>query len=129
MLDYMGYTDKLQRLCELRGLDQSILARTLKLSKSSVSRIFSGKQEPKVRLAFDLAKALGVTLDYLLDDSPEVGASHQLVVVTDDEMTILRVVRKLGAGVALDRLLNIPDRVITEVPRGEPIPPTPTEGL
>src|SRR5437868_1535947 len=73
MLGGMGYTEKLQQLCALRGLDQSALAGKLGLSKSSVSRILSGAQEPKLRLAYDLAKVLGVTLDYLVDDSLEVG--------------------------------------------------------
>ena len=31
-----------------------------------------------------------------------------LVMVTEEEMTILRMVRRLGANVAIDRLLNVP---------------------
>jgi transcriptional regulator with XRE-family HTH domain len=108
MLGGMGYTDKLQRLCALRGLDQSVLAQKVNLSKSSISRILSGAQEPKLLLAFSLAKALGVTLDYLVDDSQEVNATDQLVMVTEDEMTILKMVRRLGVEVSIDRLLNVP---------------------
>ena len=108
MLGDMGYTDKLQRLCALRGLDQSALANKVGLSKSSISRILSGAQEPKLRLAYDLAKALGVTLDYLVDDSPEIGPTDQLVMVSEDELTILKIVRRLGNNVAIDRLLNVP---------------------
>ena len=103
----MGYTDKLQRLCALRGLDQSKLASKVKLSKSSISRILSGAQEPKLRLAYDLAKALGVTLDYLVGDSPEVGPNDQLVMLSEDEMMILKIVRRLGSDVAIDRLVNV----------------------
>lgn len=108
MLGDMGYTDKLQQLCALRGLDQSSLASRVNLSKSSISRILSGSQEPKLRLAYDLAKALGVTLDYLVDDSPEIGPTDQLVMVSNDEMAILKIVRRLGPDVAFDRLLNVP---------------------
>lgn len=109
MLGDMGYTDKLQKLCALRGLDQSELASKVNLSKSSISRILSGAQEPKLRLAYDLAKALGVTLDYLVDDSPEIGPTDQLVMVTHDELAILKIVRRLGTNCALDRLIhNIP---------------------
>src|SRR3954454_17781117 len=104
----MGYTDKLQKLCALRGLAQSALAAKVHLSKSSISRILSGSQEPKLRLAYDLAKALGVTLDYLVDDSPEIGPSDQLVMVSEDEAAILKIVRRLGPDVAFDRLLNVP---------------------
>src|SRR5947208_5280102 len=103
MLGDMGYTDKLQRLCALRGMDQSALASKVNLSKSSISRILSGTQEPKLRLAYDLAKALGVTLDYLVDDSPEIGPTDQLVMLSDDELAILKIVRRLGTDVAFDR--------------------------
>jgi transcriptional regulator with XRE-family HTH domain len=108
MLGGMGYKDKLQRLCALRGMDQSALASQVGLSKSSISRILNGAQEPKLRLAYDLAKALGVTLDYLVDDSPEAGPGDQLVMVSEDELTILKIVRRLGSNVSLDRLVNSP---------------------
>src|SRR5438270_367522 len=89
ILGDMGYAEKLQKLCALRGLDQSALASKVGLSKSSISRILSGAQEPKLRQAYVLAKALGVTLDYLVDESPEFGPSDQLVMVSEDELTIL----------------------------------------
>jgi putative transcriptional regulator len=108
MLGDMGYTDKLQKLCALRGLDQSELASKVGLSKSSMSRILSGAQEPKLRLAYDLAKALGVTLDYLVDEESEVSPFEQRVMVTNDELTILKMVRVLGTEAAMNRLLNAP---------------------
>src|SRR4029077_7537610 len=91
----------------LRGLDQASLASKLGLSKSSISRIVSGVQEPKLLLAQELAKALGVTLDYLVEDSPEVGPAQHLATVTDEELMILKIVRRLGSSVAIDRLLNV----------------------
>lgn len=102
----MGYPEKLQKLCALRSLDQSTLASKVGLSKSSISRILSGVQEPKLRLAHDLARALGVTLDYLVDDSSELEPTQQLVMVSEEEMMILKIVRRLGANAAMDRLLN-----------------------
>ena len=89
-------------------MDQSALAVKVGLSKSSMSRILSGVQEPKLRLAYDLAKALGVTLDYLVDDSPEFDPNAQLVVVSEDELTILKIVRRLSSNVSIDRLLAVP---------------------
>ena len=103
----MGYQEKLQRLCALKGLDQSALASKVGLSKSSISRIMSGSQEPKLSLAYELAKALGVTLDYLADETLDAGPTDQLLMVTDDELTILKMTRRLGTNVALDRLLNV----------------------
>jgi len=116
----MGYAEKLQQLCALRGLDQSALAVKVGLSKSSMSRILSGVQEPKLRLAYDLAKALGVTLDYLVDDSPEFDPNAQLVVVTEDELTILKIVRRLSSNVSIDRLLAVPSPQPVAEPRRVP---------
>ncbi len=103
----MGYSEKLQKLCVLRGIDQAKLAAQLGLSKSSISRIVSGVQEPKLLIAYDLAKALSVTLDYLVDESPEIERAEHLVTMTDEELMILKIVRRLGANVAIDRLLNV----------------------
>jgi transcriptional regulator with XRE-family HTH domain len=83
------------------------LASKLGLSKSSISRIISGVQEPKLGLANTLAKTLGVTLDYLVEDSGDVGPLEHLVSVTDEELMILKIVRRLGSNVAMDRLLNV----------------------
>lgn len=125
MLGGMGYTEKLHRLCALRGLDQSQLALKVGLSKSSISRILSGAQEPKLRLAYDLAKALGVTLDYLVDDSPEVSPTDQLVMISEEEMTILKIVRHLGPRPSIDRLLNVGPQ---EAPRARESLPQAPEG-
>lgn len=107
MLGDMGYRDKLKKLCALRGLDQSTLASQVGLTKSSISRILNGAQEPKLSVAYELARALGVTLDYLVDDSPELGPTDQMVPVSDEELTILRIVRHLGPSESIDRLLAI----------------------
>jgi transcriptional regulator with XRE-family HTH domain len=115
----MGYSEKLQKLCALRNLDQSTLATKVGLSKSSISRILSGVQEPKLRLAYDLARALGVTLDYLVDDSPEMGPAQHLLMVTEEEMMILKIVRRLGSNVAIDRLLNVPPSTPSPAPGTE----------
>ena len=104
----MGYPDKLQKLCVLRGMDQTELATKVGLSKSSISRILSGVQEPKLGLAYDLAKALGVTLDYLVDEKPALSPTDRMVMVSEDELTVLKLVRRLGVEVAMDRLLNAP---------------------
>jgi transcriptional regulator with XRE-family HTH domain len=108
----MGYADKLQRLCALRGLDQTTLAERVNLSKSSMSRIFSGLQEPKISLAYELARELGVTIDYLVDneDDPEKIPADHLVPVSTDELAVLKIVRRLGVESALDRLIGIDQR-------------------
>jgi transcriptional regulator with XRE-family HTH domain len=103
----MGFADKIRRLCALKGLDQSTLAERIGISKSSMSRILSGLQEPKLRLAHELARALGVTMDYLADESDQDTPGDQMVELSDDERTILKIVRRLGHSLAMDRLVGI----------------------
>jgi transcriptional regulator with XRE-family HTH domain len=107
LLEVMGYAEKLRKLCLLRGLDQSSLAERVGVSKASMSRILNGSQEPKLHLAHELARALGVTLDRLVGDSPADEAMGQWVVVTEDELTVLQISRRLGLGLAIDRLLGV----------------------
>ncbi len=103
----MGYAEKLQKLCALRGLDQSALAARVGISRSSISRILSGAQEPKLGLAWSLATALGVSLDYLADDAVEIDPGGHWARLSEDEQTILKLVRRLGSEVAMDRLLGL----------------------
>src|SRR3954447_5254206 len=103
----MGYAEKMQKLCAARGIDQAALAARFGLSRSSMSRILSGVQEPKLRLAYELAQVLGVTLDYLMDDTQEDIPSGHWLLVSEDELTILKLVRRLGNDSALDRLLGL----------------------
>lgn len=103
----MGYAEKMQRLCALRGMDQASLARRVGLSRSSISRILGGLQEPKLRLAWILARALETSLDYLADDEMSVEPVGTWVRLSEDEATILKLVRRLGPEQAIDRLLNL----------------------
>jgi transcriptional regulator with XRE-family HTH domain len=110
-------------------MDQATLACTLGLSKSSISRILSGVQEPKLLVAYDLARALGVTLDYLMEESAEFAPSQHLVTLTDEELMILKIVRRLGPDTAIDRLLNVMEpvysnelRTAAAMGRGRPEP-------
>lgn len=106
----MGYPAKLQKLCALRGIDQTALAARVGVSKSSISRVLSGIQEPKFQLMYHLARELGVSLDYLVDESAEIDPSLHLVGLTEGEMTVLRIVRRLGVDAAIDRLVGIGER-------------------
>jgi transcriptional regulator with XRE-family HTH domain len=105
-------------------LDQSELASRVNLSRSSISRILSGAQEPKLLLAYKLAEALGVTLDYLVAESPDIGPTDQLVMMSADELTILKLVRRLGTEVAMDRLLNVAPGITVEerISSAAPVP-------
>lgn len=104
----MGYVDKLHKLCVMRGMDQVTLARRVGISKSSMSRILSGTQEPKLRLAYELAKVLGVTLDSLMNEDLPVAPSARTVPLNEAQLTILNIVDRLGYEESIDRLLAVP---------------------
>jgi transcriptional regulator with XRE-family HTH domain len=104
----MGYVDKLHKLCIMRGMDQVTLARRVGISKSSMSRILSGSQEPKLRLAYELAKVLGVTLDSLMNEDLPVAPSAKMVPLNEAQLTILNIVDRLGYEESIDRLLAVP---------------------
>ncbi len=99
-------------------MDQSELAVRVGLTKSSMSRILNGSQVPKLDKARDLAQALGVSLDYLADDELEVRPAGQWVVVTDDEITLLKLIRRLGVEASLDRLIGLSASQARPVSRG-----------
>jgi hypothetical protein len=52
---------------------------------------------------------LGVSLDYLADDALESDPGGAWVRLDEDELTILKLVRRLGAEAAMDRLLALPN--------------------
>jgi transcriptional regulator with XRE-family HTH domain len=74
-----------------------------------MSRIFSGRQELKLSTARAMAQALGVGLDYLVEDREESGDEARWETLTNDEAAVLRIVRRLGVGESLDRLLAVPE--------------------
>lgn len=118
----MGYSDKLNRLCLLRGMDQITLAQKVGISKSSMSRILNGAQEPKLLLAAKLASVLGVTLDFLINDSDDVESAGNVQELTGEQITILSIVERLGYDVAIDRLLAVNSPVMAPVEVHEPRP-------
>ena len=55
-----------------QGLNGQKLAQRSKVSDSEISRILAGKSRPGLENAFRLARAVGVSLDYLADDALEI---------------------------------------------------------
>ena len=65
----MRLSEKLLKQMLIKGLNGQKLARLSGVSDSEVSRILGGKSQPGLENAFRLAQAVGVSLDYLADDS------------------------------------------------------------
>ncbi|ADV62132.1 helix-turn-helix domain protein [Isosphaera pallida ATCC 43644] len=106
MLGDMGFSENLRQICALRGIDQGTLAEKVNVSKSSMSRIWNGNQEPKIKLAYEMAKILEVPLDRLVSEEG-VESQGYFEHLTEEEMQLLRIVRRLGLQEAFKRLLMI----------------------
>lgn len=84
---------------------QSDLARATGLNPTTVSRAVNGEGKLYLEQARRIAEALGVSLDYLADDSldaPPTGPE-----LTEQEAYILSTARRLGYDVAERRLLGL----------------------
>lgn len=67
----MTFGDKLREVLEQKEIMQKDLAKKINISKSSMSDFITNRRLPNIMLARDLAKELGVSVDYLLDYQPD----------------------------------------------------------
>lgn len=63
----MTFHEKLKRLCEDRS--QCAVSRRAGLSETAVARVLARKQLPRSDRALSLARALSVSVEWLLDDA------------------------------------------------------------
>jgi transcriptional regulator with XRE-family HTH domain len=103
----MELKDKLQMLMARAALNGQKLARSSKVSDSEISRILQGKSRPGLDNAFRLAKSVGVTLDYLADDSMDVEPPKPEDHLSADERKILTLAQKVGCSQVITILENI----------------------
>jgi transcriptional regulator with XRE-family HTH domain len=102
--------DKLQMLMARNRLNGQKLARQAQVSDSEISRILQGKSRPGLDNAFRLAKAVGVSLDYLADDSLDHDTINQAQPadnLTAEERRILSIAQKIGYSEVVTILENI----------------------
>lgn len=96
----MRFEEKLRKQMLLKGLNQQGLARLSGVSDSEVSRILGGKSQPGLENALRLAQAVGVSLDYLTDDTrDDVGTSGGVGSggLSVEEREVLAIAHELGA--------------------------------
>jgi transcriptional regulator with XRE-family HTH domain len=103
----MELKTKLQNLMARKGLNGQKLARLSRVSDSEISRILQGKSRPGLDNALRLAKAVGVSLDYLADDEIEVEPAVPGDPLSPEERKILNIVPKVGPPEALAILENV----------------------
>ncbi len=81
----------LAKLVPLIG-NQSALSRKTGIAQSAISEILSGKRRPYFDQLVEIAKALEVSLDYLVSETTGRPAGYGL---TQDEMYILKIARDM----------------------------------
>jgi len=102
----MELKQKLQLLMARRNLNGQRLARLSGVSDSEISRILQGKSRPGLDNAMRLARAVGVSLDYLANESLETEPTPPEEALTAEQRRILGLCEKLGQTEALAILEN-----------------------
>ena len=95
----MRFEEKLRKQMLLKGFNQQKLARSASVSDSEVSRILAGRSLPGLENAIRLARAVGVSLDYLADDAvnePAGRGSTAAEEIDPTEREILEAAREIG---------------------------------
>jgi transcriptional regulator with XRE-family HTH domain len=90
------FCEKLSQKMLQLGLNGQKLARKSDVSDSEISRIMNGKSLPGLENAISLARAVGVSLDYLADDGLEADPSQPKESANELETHIIRLVREIG---------------------------------
>jgi transcriptional regulator with XRE-family HTH domain len=103
----MELKDKLQMLMARHALNGQKLARSSRVSDSEISRILQGKSRPGLDNAFRLARSVGVTLDYLADDSIDVEPPRPEDHLSAEERRVLSLAQKIGSAQVITILENI----------------------
>jgi transcriptional regulator with XRE-family HTH domain len=103
----MELKTKLQILMARRSLNGQKLARLSRVSDSEISRILQGKSRPGLDNALRLARAVGVSLDYLADDSLDLEPPQPEDSLTLEERKLLSLAQKIGCPEALTILENV----------------------
>src|SRR5262245_18632762 len=102
----MELPEKVRNLLKMRGMSQTDLAASLATSQQQVSRWLDPEKPPRWSYLLDMARTLGVTVDYLLD--PEQKDPAPPSELTDDERAIIELCRdlELSRREAVRRLAN-----------------------
>lgn len=99
--------DKLLTEMTRQGLNGQRLAQRSRVSDSEISRILSGQSTPGLENAFRLARAVGVSLDFLADDALETDPLRASDPLSPDERRVLDLSQRIGLSRAILLLENI----------------------
>jgi transcriptional regulator with XRE-family HTH domain len=96
IIDPMTFKEKLLRECERRGWKVAELARQIDEPATTVSNWINAGTLPNIQTGSKIARRLGLPLEYLADDTLLVPAVATDSDLTDDERSVIKLVRLLG---------------------------------
>lgn len=114
----MDFGDKLEMLVKRRKLSQAKLGEIVGVSQQRISHVRHGKADFTAPQVKAVAEALGVSIDYLMDDSQD---EPPVFPVAERERMILDVARTMGLDRAWRLLVERPE-IPGEVPAREVTP-------
>ena len=107
LMSGMEFAPKLRKLMFDRRMSQVELAERVGTHQPQVSKWLSGEAVPRTPTMLRIARAVGVPLDFLVDDEMDEPPGPLL---SPGELAILRMVRRLGEEEAERRLLQADPR-------------------
>lgn len=115
----MKFHEKLAMLLEnTPGMSQEKMAIVLGLTQQSVSNLAQGKQRPYADQVFLISRALGVSTDYLLDESREsadtIPVGRKL---TEEESALLGVYK--GSQIPIEVVSRLVANWVRQQPKSE----------
>ncbi len=75
----MGWKEKVTELMKQRGITQKQLSQLSGITESSISRYLHSNQRPRMDIVVNIARALQVQTDYLLDDDEKSESAYSSI--------------------------------------------------
>jgi transcriptional regulator with XRE-family HTH domain len=97
--------DRLRYIRQAKGVSQAQLADSAELSIRQISRYETVGESPSSDTLIRIAKALGVSVDYLLGLSLDPGGQLDSAELNDDERALVEAFRR-GGWIAASRLIT-----------------------
>ena len=92
----MRYAEKLYRQLVRLGWNQQKLSRTSGVSDSEVSRILAGKSNPGLENAFRLSTAVGLSLDFMANETLVEDPRLETAGLSDSQRELLSLANTIG---------------------------------
>lgn len=75
----MDWNEKVKELMKVKGINQKQLSARSGIAESSISRYLSGDRVPRMDVIVNVAKALGVSTDYFLEEDQKCESAYTAI--------------------------------------------------